>query len=357
MEEEKEIGVALPSASVIIVNSNGLPHLQRCLTAITQQNYDKCEILVIDNASTDGSVKYIEREFPSVRIVRNQSNLGYAGANNIGFAEVHSEYIAVLNPDTEVHPDWLRELVLALHADRAAGLATPQILMMDQPGVVNTCGNDITLTGFTFCRGLDSSVGTYNQLEVVSAVSGAAFVIRQAVLEEIGGFDEAFFMYFEETDLSLRAALAGYTCLYVPTAIVLHKYDFRFSARKCYLQERNRYFSLFKTFRAPTLFALLPEFALAEAISWSYAAMKGREHLHSKLQSYMWLLLHWREIRTAHCQVQTLRRVGDRAILRRFSNRLSFTRTVNSRLARRLETTVNPILLVLGLISRAVVRW
>ncbi len=119
----------LPTASVIIVNMNGREHLERCLPAIVRQDYDNCEIILIDNASTDGSCEYVAHAFPEVRLVRNDANLGYAGANNLGFQLARGEYIAVLNPDTEVRADWLRELVLALDAHPEAGLATPKILI------------------------------------------------------------------------------------------------------------------------------------------------------------------------------------------------------------------------------------
>jgi GT2 family glycosyltransferase len=353
----RQAATDLPTASVIIVNMNGREDLERCLPAIMRQDYDNCEILLIDNASTDGSCEYVARAFPEVRIVRNDANLGYAGANNIGFQLARGEYLAVLNPDTEVRAGWLRELVLALDAHPEAGLATPKILMMDEPSLVNTCGNNITITGLTFCRGLDEPAESFERLEAVSAVSGAAFVIRRSVLEAIGGFDEDFFMYFEETDLSLRAALAGFACLYVPTSVILHKYDFRFSAQKCYYQERNRYFSLLKTLRWPTLLALLPALLIAEAIAWGYAGLQGRAHLRGKLRSHAWLFTNLRRILAKRAATQRLRRVSDRVLLRRFTHRLGFARTISRPAAVALGLTITPLLFVLRSVSRALVWW
>lgn len=347
----------LPAASVIIVNTNELHHLRRCLPAIARQDYPGCEVLVVDNASTDGSIAYVATEYPWVRLVRNETNLGYAGANNVGFRHATGDYIAVLNPDTEVRPGWLRELIRALEADPAAGLATPKILMMDDPSRINTCGNEITLTGLTFCRGLDEPADRYDRPEVVSAVSGAAFAIRREVLERIGGFDESFFIYFEETDLSLRAALAGFRCRYVPTATVLHKYDFRFSARKCYLQERNRAYALLKNLRWPTFVALLPGLAIAEVIAWGYAALQGREHRRAKLQGYGWLIANRRQIAAARREIQALRRVGDRRVIGRFGHRLNFARTVSPAMGRALGLLATPPLLAIKLLSRALVWW
>jgi len=225
-----EKDMELPKATVIIVNTNELHHLRRCLPSVLNQRYREYEVLVVDNASTDGSVEYVEREFPQVKVIRNSANLGYVGANNVGFEHATGEYLVVLNPDTEVEVDWLRELVLTLKNNPSAGLATSKILIMDDPQRINTCGNEITFAGITVCRGLGRPADTYDRLEAVSAVSGAAFAIKRSVLEHIGHFDESFFIYYEDTDLSLRAALAGYDCIYVPTSVVYHKYAFRFSA-------------------------------------------------------------------------------------------------------------------------------
>jgi hypothetical protein len=352
--ESKQI---LPKVSVIIVNTNELHHLKRCLPSVFRQRYPDYEVLVVDNASTDGSIEYVAQEFPQAKIIRNGANLGYAGANNEGFKHASGDYIAILNPDTQVEPNWLRELVVALQADPQAGLATPKILMMDDPTRLNTCGNEITFTGLTFCRGLDQPAEKYNQLEIVSAVSGAAFIIKRSVLEQIGGFDESFFIYYEDTDLSLRAMLAGYTCLYVPSSVVYHQYTLRFSPWKCFLQERNRYFSLLKTLRWRTLIVLLPMLLLSELIAWGYVLLQGPEHIRSKLRSYIWLISKRRHILEARSQVQALRRVNDRVLLNRFSHRLTFTQLTNPWIATMLEKILNPLLLLLGRMIRVIVTW
>ena len=346
-----------PRVSIIIVNTNELHHLVRCLPSVFGQEYPDYEVLIVDNGSTDGSLEYVGREFPAAVVVRNGANLGYAGANNVGFRHATGEYLAVLNPDTEVDPRWLTELVAALEADPAAGLATPKIVMMDDPARLNTCGNEITFTGLTFCRGLDEPATAFDRLEPVSAVSGAAFVIRRRVLEEIGPFDESMFIYYEDTDLSLRAMLAGYTCLYVPTAVVRHQYIFKFTPRKAFMQERNRYVALCKTLRWRTLGVMLPSLLLSEVVAWGYAGLRGREHALGKLRSYVWLATHAGDVLRARRRVQRLRRVPDRAIVRRFGHRLRLARTTNPLAARVIERVVNPLTFVLGRLTRAVVTW
>jgi GT2 family glycosyltransferase len=355
--EEARGKTAFPQVSIVVVNTNELHHLKRNLPSLFNQNYPNFEVLVVDNVSTDGSIAYVESEFPRAKLIRNEDNLGYAGANNVGFQYCTGEYIAVLNPDTEVDKNWLIELIKALEDDPQAGLATPKILIMDQPEKINTCGNDITFTGITCCRGLDQNANNFQNIEIVSAVSGAAFVIKRSVLDRIGGFDESYFVYYEETDLSLRANLAGYRCLYVPTSVIYHKYAFRFSPRKAFYQERNRYYSLLKTFRWRTLLALLPSLIIGEFIAWGYAFMRGPAHLWSKFRTYLWILMHLGEIKRARENVQSLRSVDDRVILDRFGYQLNFNQTTAPWLAKAMDRLVNPLLLVMSRLSLSIITW
>jgi hypothetical protein len=349
--------MTVPKATVIIVNTNERHHLKRCLPAVFGQRYAEYEVLVVDNGSTDGSVAYVEAAFPQARIIRNGENLGYSGANNVGFAHARGEYLVVLNPDTEVEPDWLGELIAGLDADPQAGLATSKILLLDDRQHINACGNDITYTGVTVCRGAGAPAAAYDQREVVSAVSGASFAIRKSVLERIGGFDERFFIYYEETDLSLRAALAGYHCLYVPRSVMYHQYTFRFAANKCFLVERNRLFSWLKVFRWGTFVVLLPTLLLGEALTWGYVLLRGPAYVRSKAQSYGWIIRHWPEVMAARREAQATRGVRDRQILRRLSLRLPLTQIASWRFARLMEALVQPVHWMWGQVCRAVVAW
>jgi len=347
----------MPKASIVIVNFNMLHNLKKCLPSILNQHFSDFEVILVDNASTDGSIEFLEREFPGVQIIRNEENLGYSGGNNVGFKYASGDYVAVLNPDTKLEPDWLLHIIMALDADPQAGLAASKILMMDNPTRINTCGLNITYTGLSFCRGLGEPADRYSKPEVIFGVSGSAFVIRRRVLEEIGGFDESFFMYYEDTDLSLRANLAGYKCLYVPSAVVYHQYLFKFSPQKCYMQERNRYFSLIKTFHWQTLILLIPTFFISEVLAWGYALLQGAEHLRSKYQSLAWLVANRGEVLAARNQVQRLRRVSDKTLLNRFCYRLSFTDTTHAWLAGILATLINPGVFLWGWVCRTLVFW
>ena len=346
-----------PKATVIIVNTNELHHLKKCLPTVFNQTYREYEVLIVDNGSTDGSVEYVEQTFPQARIVRNGINLGYPGANNVGFACGSGEYAVVLNPDTQVEENWLRELILALEHDPLAGLATSKILLMDDPQRINACGNDITYTGVTVCRGAGQPASTYDRPEVVSAVSGAAFAIKRAVLDRIGGFDELFVAYYEETDLSLRAALAGYHSIYVPTSVMYHKYAFRLNAEKCFREERNRLYSWLKVFRWGTLVVLLPTLTLGEVLTWGYVFLRGGDYVRSKARSYLWIIKNWRQVMKARRRTQALRCAGDGRLLRRLSLRLPLAEIASWRIAVVLEAIVQPLHWFWGQVCRAVVVW
>jgi GT2 family glycosyltransferase len=342
---------ASPRVSVIIVNTNELHHLRKCLPAVTRQSYPDYEVIVVDNASTDGSLEFIEREFPAVRIVRSSTNIGYTGANNLGFQASNAAYLAVLNPDTEVDEDWLGELVGALEARPDVGLATSKILLMDQPDVINACGNVISVAGLTFCRGIGRPANEFSRVEEVPAVSGAAFLIRRSTLQEIGPFDADFFIYLEETDLSLRALLAGYKCLYVPTSKLYHKYIFKFSERKCFDIEKNRYYMLAKSFRFRTLLLISPILLFAELLIWGFMLTKGPRYVWQKLRSYAWLWHNRSKIRAAHAATQKIRRISDRALFLQLAPRLQFEQTAPGLQAQLLHLATTPVLSGLAKVS------
>ncbi len=314
-------------ASVIIVNYNSLRHLERCLPALLPASGSGTEVIVVDNASQDGSAELVGRCFPQVRLVCSPENVGFGAGNNLGARQARGEYLAFLNPDTVVDPGWLAALIAALEADPGAGLATSKILLLNEPQKINTCGNDIHISGLTLCRGMGRPAAEYNQPEAVDAVSGAAFAMRRDLFEALGGFDESFFMYMEDTDLSLRARLAGYRCLFAPASVVYHDYTLHFGPRKTYYQERNRYLMLLKCLRRRTLLALLPALLLAEVVTWGFVLTRQRRNPGNKLRAYAWVIGHWREVRAARRRAQALRRISDRQLLASARHDLGYEQT------------------------------
>jgi GT2 family glycosyltransferase len=329
---EVPTGDCAPLVSIVVVAYNARQHLARCLRSLLAQSYPRVEILVVDNASGDGSTDEVAAHFPQVRLLRAGRNLGYAGGNNLGVAHARGDYVAMLNPDTEAEPGWLAALVDALEEDPSSGLATSKILLFNQRDRVNACGNDVHYTGLAFCRGLGCAASAFTEPEEVPAVSGAAFIIRRNLFKHLGGFDERFFMYLEDTDLSWRAALAGFRCVTVPDSIVYHHYATQVGAVKTFHLERNRYMMLLQNCHPTMLLLLLPALVLAEVVTWGYALLRGPAHMQAKLRAYFWVARHTSDIARRRRYVQRTRQASDGTILRCFGHRLPLEQLASGRL-------------------------
>jgi GT2 family glycosyltransferase len=347
-------------ASIVLVSYNGSAYLKRALRSVLDDPAAaEAEVVVVDNASADGSADLVEREFPSVRLVRSKRNLGFGQACNLGAGQSSGRYLVFLNQDTVVEPGWFGELIGALEAEPAAGLATSQILLLSDPGQINTCGNQIHLTGLTLCRGLGEPAESHGPSgpRRVSAVSGAAFAIRRGLFEQLGGFDGEFFMYVEDSDLSWRARLAGWHCLYVPSSVVYHDYALRFSPDKVFFLERNRYRMLLKTLRLPTLLVLAPGLLAAELVTWAFALRRGPRFWRSKPRAYGAI---WREparLARARRATQRQRRVGDRVLLAEAATALAYEQGGAGFAARAAHLLFDPLFLVQRRLALGLVRW
>ncbi len=351
----QERSTASPHLSVIVVSYNAAADLDRCLRSLLAEQREDREIVVVDNGSTDGSPALVRERFPAVRLVENSVNRGFGSGANIGARLARGTFLAFLNQDTTVEPGWADRLVDALRADPTVGLATSKILLRQAPDRINTCGNDVHCSGLTLCRGAGQPRSALAAPATVAAVSGAAFAIRRDLFQALGGFDESFFLYLEDTDLSLRAQLAGYTCAYVPSSVVYHDYTLRFGPEKTFLQERNRYQLLLKTWRVPTLLALLPAIVLAELVTWGFVLLGDRAHLGNKLRAYGWLVRHLGDVLERRRQAQTLRRVPDREIVARCSARLAFEQTGHATVARLAHAAFDPLFFAVRRVAIALV--
>lgn len=215
-------GADPPCVSVIVVNWNGKELLTPCLQALRQQRFRDFEIIIVDNGSTDGSVEFVRAGFTEARVIALDENLGFSAANNIGIGHARGKYIALLNSDTEVEPRWLEELVNALDAQPEIGFCASKMLLWKTREIADTCGDFYTVEGIAGKIGHLEHAAQYDHpREVFGACAGAA-IYRKSMLDDIGLLDEDFFLAHEDTDLSFRAQLMGYKCLYVPTAIVYH---------------------------------------------------------------------------------------------------------------------------------------
>jgi GT2 family glycosyltransferase len=231
------------------------------------------------------------------------------------------------------------------------------VLLMDAPNRINACGNDMHLAGFTLCRGAGARRESYAERSEVGAVSGAAFAMRRELFEVLGGFDESFFLYMEDSDLSLRARLAGYRCLYVPDSVVYHDYRLHFGPQKTYYHERNRYVMMLKAFRWPTLLFMAPALALGEMVAWGFVLLHEPLRLANKLRAYAWIVRRWRQIMRDRQQTQRLRRISDRDLLRWCTHRLDYGQVCSGPLSKIAAWVFDPIFYLLRRLVLGLVQW
>jgi GT2 family glycosyltransferase len=262
--------------SVIVLNYNGRKFLGECLHGLGKQTYPNIEVLVVDNGSTDGSADYIRQKFVrKVRLIESRENLGFAGGNNLGMIESTGEFIALLNNDAVPEPGWVSELVKAMTKSSQTGMCASKILLSGDGNLIDNTGHMIALDGMGIGRGrLDTDASQFDSNHEVFSPSGCAALYRRCMLEEIGLFDEDYFLYVDDFELGFRARLAGWECAYAPRAVVHH----RFSAtageelpRKLFYIERNRIWTMLKYYPVPVIL-LSPAYSISRYFFQAFAS-------------------------------------------------------------------------------------
>lgn len=338
-------------ASIVVVSYNSAMDLPACLEALARACAPDDEVIVVDNGSIDGSAELVRRCFPWVRLICG-SNEGYGGGNNRAAQHAQGEYLVVLNPDTIVQPGSIDALIEPLGHDSTIGMTTACIVHRDRPAIVNTCGNTIHVTGLTYCRGAGQPRARFSVAEDVDAVSGAAFAIRRLVFLELGGFDPQFFMYVEDTELSLRVRLAGLRCVYIPRAIVQHAYRMSYSPTKAWWLDRNRHLMLLKLLRRSTYARLIPGLILGELVTGAFLLIKGPRYWSVKPRVYSWLWQQRSAIRASRQRVNQQRRRDDRVIVAGLAYRLAFQQMVPGPIARVASALLDPVFWILRFLAQ-----
>lgn len=266
--------------SVIVLNWNGKHFLDTCLTALRRQTFKDFEVILVDNASTDGSQEYVRTNFPEVRLLALGENLGFTGGNIAGWKEAKGELIILLNNDTEVHPWWLEAIHEASLAYPEAGGFACKMLMFDERTRIDNCGFDLAATGTSFDVGRGKLDGPeWSRPREVFGACGGAAVYRRSMLEKVGFFDDEFFMTFEDVDLSFRAQLQGFKCIFVPGAVVYHHLRGtmrKHNARQIFFSQRNNEYFYLKNMSLSLLLRLLPRRVLYEAGACVYFCLLGQ---------------------------------------------------------------------------------
>jgi GT2 family glycosyltransferase len=288
----------IPSISVIVLNYNGREWLGPCLTALSAQNGSPpYEIVLADNGSTDGSMDVVSARFPRVAVVDNRRNLGFAAGNNAGARAARGDVLVFLNNDTIPAADWLARLHAAYVSAPSPALVTSKIVYLDRPGVIDSAGDGYLRAGGAFKHAHGMNVEDAGQSREVFGACGAAFMIGRELFDRLGGFDERFFMVYEDVDLSYRARLAGARCYFAADAVVRHAGSATLgamSASAVYHGQRNLEWTWIKNTPGSLLLRSLPAHVLysisgvlhyivknqgAAAVRGKLAAVAGLPHV------------------------------------------------------------------------------
>jgi GT2 family glycosyltransferase len=276
----------LPRVTVVIPNWNGERFLSLCLGSLRNQSYRGFETILVDNGSIDGSIDFVKERFPEVSVAPLGENRGIAAAFNAGIEASRTEYVVLLNNDTEQDPGWLEALVGAADHHPEAGLFASRLVDFHDRRVLDGAGDAMRLSGLPYRLGHgEREKGRFDRPGYVFGACAAAALYRRSMLNEVGLFDEDFVSYCEDGDLSFRAQLAGYRCFYVPGAVVYHMGSASTGGKRSptatRLGSRNSFSLLVKNLPLSAVPRVLPFFIAGQLVRLITAASTGslRAHL------------------------------------------------------------------------------
>jgi GT2 family glycosyltransferase len=309
----------LPLVSIIIPNYNGALYLDKCLRSLQVQTYRKFEIVIVDNASQDESITIAQAAVPEARLIIQKHNTGFAGGVNAGIKASRGEWVAVINNDTELAPDWLAECIAMIQKQPEAAFLACRILEFTGRERLFSAGDCFLRAGIGYRRGQEQTdrEDFHRECEIFST-SGCAALYRKEIIEELSGFDERFFAYLEDVDLGLRLQAANYKGFYTPRAVVFHHGGAtsggEFSRLSVRLRTRNSLLLLIKSLPVPILLRCLPMIFLSQLAWFLRAAVHKRlgSYLHGLAEAFVLAPAMMRDHIKATCSTEQLwRRILD----------------------------------------------
>ena len=321
--------MAQPLVSVVIPHWNGVEVLSECLESLSETKYPNMEIIVVDNASTDGSPDWVSLNFPQVKLIENDRNYGYAGGCNRGAKVGEGEYLVFLNNDTIQDHHWLAGLADFMNLNSNVAAVQPKILNFFERTKFDYAGGAggwLDVLGFPFVRGRvflerETDKGQYDKLRPIFWASGTAIMVRKSDFETAGGFDEIFFAHQEEIDLCWKFHLMGKEVWAIPNSTLYHKNAVTlpmFTRMKQYLNHRNSYLMVLSNYSLPITLYLAPiRFAL-ELVAALYAIVRlDLNHLLGIIQAQLWILFHPHVIFHRRKKVRQIRKIKDKKVFQR----------------------------------------
>ena len=320
-----------PTVSIIIPHWNGIETLSECINSLLKSTFGSYEIIVVDNASSDGSQAWIKESYPNIKLLENDRNYGYAGGCNRGADKASGEFLVFLNNDTIQKSDWLHYLVELMQKDNTIAAAQPKILNYYQKNMFDYAGGSggyMDMFCFPYARGRlfleqEEDQGQYNDAKKCFWASGTSIMVRKDLFVEAGKFDEIFFAHMEEIDLCWRLQAMGHHVWVEPQSIVYHKNAVSLpmhTHRKYYLNHRNSLLMLLSNFSVPVAFYVGFIRIMLEFIAVGYAVMKlDWNHVTGILKSLIWILFHPVTILKKRSHFKKIRKINDKNIMNKLS--------------------------------------
>ncbi len=311
-----------PLVSIIILNYNAGKLLLDCVESVKNSNYSNIEIIVVDNISSDNSQIRCKEKYQGIKLIQNKKNFGYCGGNNIGIKEANGDFITILNPDTVIEPNCIKELVLA-HEQMGEGLFQPKILSLNEENVIQSTGNMIHVFGFGFARDKGKKdIIKQEKIEKIGYASGTCLFTSKQVFEKIGLLDEFLFLYHDDLDLGWRAAQIGINSYYVPNSKIYHveSYSLKWSAKKFYWLERNRKYCILTHFSKKTYSKMRFSLMLVDLFVWIFYFSKG--FLGAKIKAEIDIQKNKNEIERKYHELETKKKISDIDLIKQFPNEI-----------------------------------
>ena len=319
-----------PTVGVIVVTFNSEQFIKRCLASIAKQTYGSIRVYVVENNSSDATLARVQ-EHDNCLVLAQETNTGYAGGNNIGIKQALAngcDAVFLLNPDAYIEQDTIETLVQAYEKEERVGALQPLIVLHPETDTVNSSGNLIHYLGFGYTRDYKRKIHdvlpvAQNNREVPYA-SGAAVFYSKEALDDAGLFDEAFFLYHEDLDLSWRMRLLGWDVRLVSEARAFHEYSFSKSITKYYYMERNRMLFLVKNFSVHYLFLIFPMFLVTEVGLLLFSLRNDFFMERLSAWGYFFKRKNRKALMASRRDIQQRRMVSDKALVPFLTDRIAF---------------------------------
>ncbi len=317
-----------------------------------KSNYKKIEIILVDNNSNDNSHEKCKEKFPEIKLIKNKENLGYCEGNNIGIRQIIGEYCIILNPDTEVDPNWINEFLVEykIHGE---GLYQPKLLTTSDKTIINSGGNMMNIFGFGYSMGKGKKDSEeFNKFKLINYASGACLFLAKKTLNKIGLFDPYLFAYHDDLELGWRAAQLKIQSFYVPNSVVYHSesFSFKWSPKKYYLLERNRWYCILTHYSKTTFYKILPSLIIIEIMITLFFLSKGM--IKEKMKVTKDIIQDYNHIKKKQKEIELIKLVSDKEIIKTFSNIIEVPSQVSNS---SLSTWFNRIILFLNNLAKKII--